>query len=337
MTREDLNDLEMLKNINIGILKKYRLLYELENLGKKDSEEYKNISEEIKHDIELEKGSISRLTITPEKCQSVVQYLRSTDEFKNGSFKNMRDFSIVIALADLTDEEVIFAYIYNIFIQKKIENPDYLLNVVGVPKEAIDESMAEEKRFIAYQINLAFLVCLDSLNLTLAIMERQKREYNNSYLKVELNKLAYNLAFMIPNLRNSLINQNFKFELNPFLVYQTASSIYNFPPNTEIRTKNAIVANCTNSLLSQIIAEPDDIYFTIPENIAILLSNQAEIRAFLVMADDQTRKLLVAKIKECINKLPNSNVGVVKSCLENILEKLEEDKSIPQIVSFGRI
>ena len=76
-----------------------------------------NISEEIKHDIELEKGSISRLTITPEKCQSVVQYLRSTDEFKNGSFKNMRDFSIVIALADLTDEEVIFAYI-----QKKIEN-----------------------------------------------------------------------------------------------------------------------------------------------------------------------------------------------------------------------
>ena len=77
--------------------------------------------------------------------------------------------------------------------------------------------MAEEKRFIAYQINLDFLVCLDSLNLTLAIMERQKREYNNSYLKFELNKLAYNLAFMIPNLRNSLINQNFKFELNPFL------------------------------------------------------------------------------------------------------------------------
>ena len=31
----------------------------------------------------------------------------------------MRDFSIVIALADLTDEEVIFAYIYNIFIQKE--------------------------------------------------------------------------------------------------------------------------------------------------------------------------------------------------------------------------
>ena len=55
------------------------------------------------------------------------------------------------------------------------------------------------------------------------------------------------------------------------------------------------------------------------------------------MADDQTRELLVAKIKKCINKLPNSNVAVVKSCLENILEKLEEDKSIPQIVSFGRI
>ena len=338
LSKTDYDDLEMLINIVLSIYHNFQRLCDLEIKGKKDTNEYQEYTEEIKRDIIFKDNFFERLSDTPEKCLAIIEYLKK-EKFKDSQFSKSPIYSFIIVISKVSENEVILSYLVNQFIKKVLDNRDF---IIKQEKEVIlpEELLKYQKDFYSFQNIYQFFLMTDMYNLILALNERRINTANNQIIKNYAIRMKYQLGFLVPDMMNTLINQNFNASLNPFLINNNANKIYPVPERVETLIKRNFLLKQAQKSFNILPWLGDDDLIN-PEIMSYALNVQDMLRSILILADKETEEKIVKIIATYLEFVEEEtkldNKKMFKKILEDIIVNIKDDKSIPQIISFRRI
>lgn len=338
LDKYDILDLQMFTNVNRGILKKYQLLADYEIKGEKNSDNYKEILAEIKHDIALESNCFNRLATDSDKCIALVEYLKRQDEFKNSPHVESNILSLNYTTNIELERDLLLAYLLNKFSLTISADTNFLATKISSPNTASD--LGQIQNMLDFQISFQNVLNDDLLVLFLTLTEKQKDQTTNDYLKAKFVKLKYGLGYSVPNIRDLLIKQSFNIDANPYLGHEALYKIYNIPKITEQTIKDQLLQIQFMNYMQKILLL-NDIELVNPDIMATALNLQAQIRAILIISGPDTNELFITIINQVLKELDNNYDStnpktIIKSILTEILMKISEDKSIPKIITLGR-
>lgn len=332
LTKSDCEDIEMLVNISFSLLSSINKLCQLEIDGNKDSKEFKNILESAKRELALEESIFERLVSNPNKCVDAINYLRSMSIFKD-SIYNSNPIGFLCNIIDSSDCDLVLEHLLNKFILNKLEN-----NALG------SEEMAEESEFLKqiskYTNYLTSFLGVDSSNLYLTLIE------NTTFIAIgdEKNKLIKskydNLFISCKSLEDFLAN-GCNNVLKPIMLHHNARIVCQISIEMESKIKRIILLNTLEEHFEKFKLFLK--YDTLNENsIHAVYLLELLIRATIILIEDEeSRQIIKEKImeysKKLENNLDNEKYLFIYNILNEILSSMEDDRSIPQYVSFGRM
>lgn len=340
LNKTDYDDINMLINIISSIYDNFQKLSKLEMQGEKNTEEYLACLSEIKRDLIYKDNCFDRISATPEKCLAIANYLKKESVLKDSHFAKTPSLVFVVSLRPFSKKDIILGCILNQLTKKVLENSKFMLSMEEKKLELPEELLEKSKNFFSFQTLFQSFLITDMYSLLLALNERRIYTANNEKIKESAIKTKYQLGFLIPDIMNSLINEKFDVELNPFLINFTASKIYPVPNEIEELIKRMFLLEQAKKCIN-ILACNLDYNLIDPENMAIALNVQDMLRSILIISDKTTADAIVNEIKSCLKAISDSNMqikwNITRKMFEDILSYLEEDKMIPKIVSFGRL
>ena len=94
-------------------------------------------------------------------------------------------------------------------------------------------------------------------------------------------------------------------------------------------------------LCGKLITYVNDLELMNPETLAHVLNAQDLLRSVLILADEETTQAIISTIEDILKSAKETNLSInirlICQILEEVIKRIPEDKTIPQIVSFGRI
>lgn len=332
LTKSDCEDIEMLINISFSLFNSINKLCQLEIDGDKDSEEFKDILHGAKGELALEEDIFDRIVIDPNKCVDIINLLKSNSKFKN-SICTSETLGFICNTTNIPNSDLILQHLLNKLILKALENNT--LNIEVMPKE----SEFLEKLF-QYNQYLKSALAVDISSLFLTLIENTKLIAIGNE-KDKLIKSEYHNAFVTCKLLENFLESNCKVSQKPILIHHNAIIFYPFSDEVETKLKKQILFNTLDAFFASFTAflKLD----TLNENsIHTIYLIQMLIRSTMILIEDEeTRQIATEKIKEFAKKLENNldneKYLFIYNILNEILNSMETDRSIPQYVSFGRM
>ena len=103
--------------------------------------------------------------------------------------------------------------------------------------------------------------------------------------------------------------------------------------------KNILLENAEKRMDE--ITNYNDLELMNPETLAHVLNAQDLLRSVLILADEETTQAITCTIEDILKSAKETNLSIniklICQILEEVIKRIPEDKTIPQIVSFGRI
>ena len=103
--------------------------------------------------------------------------------------------------------------------------------------------------------------------------------------------------------------------------------------------KNILLENAEKRMDE--ITNYNDLELMNPETLAHVLNAQDLLRSVLILADEETTQAIISTIEDILKSAKETNLSIniklICQILEEVIKRIPEDKTIPQIVSFGRI
>lgn len=171
----------------------------------------------------------------------------------------------------------------------------------------------------------------------LAIIAKKKNIILNQDVLDKFIKIKYSYGFILPVLEENLINNNFEVDTKPYIVHHTVASFYRLSEKNFASSKKEIV-------LSTIVGNIGFIKYLYDANLqnhemlALAINTEAIIRACLVIADVEIRDIILNVLNSLASSLSlQSSYQKITAILKNIPNKINDDLSLAQIVSIGRI
>ena len=339
LTKVTLEDLNMLINITRSMYRNLKELCNMEIARQKDSKEFFALIEEIKGDILIKNNCFDRITDTPEKCLEVVDYLKK-EVFKSSRFSNAPALAFIVAMDNLEEDDMVLGHILNQLSKKILDNTEYMASSQAKMFSLPQELTKTSEKFYAFQNTLQSYLMIDMYILLLSLNERRINTHPNQTIKASAIKTKYRLGLLVPGLLNELLNQKLAASLNPFLINATASKMYQVPEELESLTRETFLLNQAEKCFNMIRLYNDEELIN-PENMAYVLNIQDMYRAILILSDPEIEEKALEKIKKYLEFLSNitepHNKRMSQRIFTDIITMRTEDKTIPQIISFGRI
>lgn len=339
LTKTDYEDLNMLINITKSMYHNFQKLCDMEMAGQKDSKELLTLIEEIKRDVLIKNNCFDRITDTPEKCIEVDEYLKKV-MFRNSRYSGIPTTAFVLAINKVEDDDVILGHILNQISKKILDNTDYMVSIHAKMLSSGNNATEDMQNSYAFQYTLQSFLMMDMYNLVLSLNERRINAQDDEIMMESSIKTKYQLIFLILGLSTELLNHDLDIPLNPFLINNTANIMNKDSSEMASFIKSTFLVNQAARCFNEIISYSDEQLMDL-KAMAYILNVQDTFRAVLILSDNKTEEKIVAEIKKyltamkAINGYHNNIIG--QGVLKKILVMKEEDKTIPQIVSFGRI
>lgn len=333
LTKEELMEISHLIDVAESILKVYTNLFVLEIKGRYDTEEYKKEIFNLKSGINLFNSIFGNLSNDYEKNELIIKYLNSIMD--NETDENQSCFTITMQVG-LTLKDLVLHRIRNNFAFKNMNNRDSLVQKLASGYNILPEDFLELDSdgsvLKAYQMNLLSVpyFSLDICNLVITLLG-----YHNCtdyYMAVWI---KYYLSCLMPSIEKDLVDRNFAILEHPFLVADCLKGICGIGEEELIACRNDMCGSLFMSI-SKFILEYKEIDLNNQDIIDGININLAYLRAFLIMMSSEhvasMRKQLENYIKD--GDCMQDNPKLIKAVLD-VFNYLEEDRKIPQIVSFG--
>ena len=331
LTKVDYEDIEFLLRIGNMIQEDYHQLYQLENVGKKDSKEYQNAFSHLRSSIELEENTFSRLSGSYEKGIAITKILaeRSKCDFSKESLDFHMD----------KDKQIFFRYIVKFSLNSLQDKEGMKKKMFAhVEETPIDELGIEDKilQYSTLPVYFSMMLSNDVINLVMAINENRKRNIKSEEIKEEMSRIKYLFSFVFNEIEKEMLTNNFEINLSPYLISDSLQSVYNIPKELFRKMKSTL---CHQNALGQLeeMFHYSDYELIDPKNMCNLMISQSYIRAFLVMMEEEDKVQLKEEIDDILNYLSHIN-GIPFRIAQNMLEEtfslVEEDKKIPKIITI---
>lgn len=295
-----LEDIKMLENIIKSICVSYRKLYDYENKGLKNTDEYKKEIDNLKNSIGLEDQVLERID-SSEEFEKIINYLENKYGLKVG-----------INITTIGDEKE--------SINARIANSLFELQVKRATKTISKDNFS----------GMVYVSALyqDIVNLALAIF------YENKMLnESEKIKIKYKLSMGVRNIERGLINNNFEIISHPFI-----SSNLLLINDVEVSCAEFIKdSECGKILMvgiNDLVKEPDE--FNI-NKLGTLIFNSSLLRAAFVLVSDKIFEKTKVELNVLLDNLKEvPDYKIAYNILNQIINSRENDKNIPQYITFGR-
>ncbi len=319
ITKSDLQDLEMLKNIENEMYDCYMQLFQLDKDGKKDSLEYENILKRVKDIILLEDNIFSRLITSKEQIDAINEKIR--DDWEIGK-------SSILIDVIFDRNEMIKARIANKFsstiLNYFLQHPESRFGTYGDLQE-LTEYASRVNLFVT--TSNQYLI-IDTLNISLAIMsELEESDGNCKWAK-------YALPFQVNDIEKELIKNGFRVNSNPFLINGLVKRMFSDVEDIDA-IKESFLVNSSVCAIRSLIVNDDYSLLNSQEKIKCEW-NMCYLRGLLVLMDNEQEDIYMQMLKDLLNDLGDSGMHYrSRGAIENILANHQRDKEIPQIVGLN--
>ena len=336
LNKDDYENLKKLFLVTEKIKKAYDNLAILEINNKKDTKEFIKWTNYLNALLKLEEQIYIIIGKNPKKISDMLDYILGSEPY------NITDVLIFLNLD--SEEDILKTRISARF--------DYLLNTVSFSEEdeyfeneedieeyaeLLDEEIIEkmEEDFF-YQANVDLMMEQDVVN---TILKMIKNYFNNpefTNIKDTLIKFKYKISFAFKFIEKEFLTNNFT--INDMLFWQT--KMY-----TDIKSKNGNqdLKESKNSHAEDLLYEQYGymigMFYTDlndKQNYARAIMTEIFIRTGLILADKEVAGSFILMMESEIEYLENQNIhnNSVKDFIFNSFSHIEEDKCLPNILSF---
>ena len=330
-------DMTMLVNVTDAIYDTYLVLMNLEMYGNKNSLDYKNNLEILKHNITVFDNILNRISSNYEMGLKAYEYLISLERFKSSALVS-RDLKFSFITAFDKKDEMVLAYIKNRLYQKLLYNPDYALAMANIPEEMQDDVIQSEvKRTLGFMTDYQCSIINDIYILFLTILDELKSKTINKIVLDKFARIKYSYGFVLPAVEEYLIDRCFDVDTKPYIFHHTLASLYQLSEKDFLNSKREIILNIVVGNL-EFVKSLNDANFVDYQKLTLAIDIEAIVRACMVAADKETRNIILNLLNSLISSL-DMQVGfeTISSILKRIPSKMNDDLAKVQIVSVGRI
>lgn len=336
LKKYECEDVDMLINIVDGIYKETMSLRDLEKSNQSDSQDYKSVFEELKSSMVIRDNILARVATSGEKCHEIVEYLKSKKEYQDSIFSQIEIPVFFLEGNYLTEQDLVFAQIINYLSKIEIEDPKlsfkYVAERLNIPEQVIEKLMD----ITTHQLSLQLFLSSDIYNVYLALIERMLSNITSEGLRKEIIDRKYETVFLSPLENGGLMENGFVVNVNPYLLSDNIIKAYPKEVGLSNQIKEGyIIHNVKKKIV--LLSSFNDYTLTDSKVMSEALLTQILIRSYLVLASKQTLAKIIPIINIIIAELQASeSKSIVAQMLMDTLRQLSVDKTIPQIVSFGR-
>lgn len=295
-----LNDIEMFGNIINSINVSYRKLTELEFKSLKESKEYKEELENLKNSITIEENILERFKVSGD-LEEIICYIENKFETKAGININFSCKEGDIKKARMSND------LHQIRISQILNGEDF-------PSALYVTSIYN-----------------DIIKLALAIFDIN----NHISDKKEKTKIKYQMALSMRSIEKELIRDNFEINPHPYmengllLIDDSEKFLSEMIKTTE-------VSNFFPVLADKLVNLDNNVFYT-PDKYHEAIFNSCLMRASFVIVSKDYGNLVKQKFEFLLEML-KKNVGqkIAYDLLYEAINSYDNDKDIPQFLSFGR-
>lgn len=336
-TNGDFIQIENLIKVTSSIDSIYRKLYDLEINGRKYTEEYNKLIEELKISIEIEKKQYKDCNLNYWKCVAWNYY-----------FLNKK-----VPIDFTNNIENVMEQDYNYRIIRRILNT--LENIMNLDFKSIKRALPldiEKKlkqlgiynndKFLSKLVDssseVIYSLELDILNAYLNFLEEFKTKNEYEYLKKELINSKYNLSFIKKKIESDMISNNFEVSDTIYINSKFyADLVYlDFKSYNDLRNSYG-----EEKVINQIIKllEIGDMDYSDSNKICTSVLRQCLIRAILLTMENDMISKINSKYCKYIqdNKYmqKHSDDRISRQLIDNCFNNIEKDREKVNIISFS--
>ena len=318
------DDLEQIKNIErtcLWIESIYNKLFFLDRTGKKESEEYKKLLEELKNATEIEKMQYNMASFTPLKACLLLKEIG----FSSLKVKNLED---VISLNfHNKSKKRIYNRLYNIL----YTSPDAIINFIfNVDTSDLSN---EERKIISSSSQIVSSLEKDMLTGFLMLISESFNEEKNLNVRNSLIESMYYLSFVNQDVEKSMINSFFESQEYLYVSTKLNANLFQFDTDLyEDFLRNTIFSKIL-SLLSIL-----DGQYKSESVITTSVLNECLIRTCLILSEKNSNRY-IKEICDLLDNLERNNKLIYreKSCalIYSCFEKMVQDKNKVRYISLG--
>ena len=337
LTQEDYENLRKL----FFIVKKIKWAYDnlaiLEANKQKDTEEFTNWVGYLNKLLELEKQIYYIIGNDAKKINNMLDYILGSDAY------NITD--VLTYINEDEEEEMLKNRVAAYF--------DYLLLTMPFPDDEEEENEEDEieieeeseeinveaddlEREFFYQSSVDLMMEQDIIHTILEILKNCLTNPYYENIKNDLIKFKYKLSFSFAFVEKEFLENNFN--INDTLFWQT--KMYT---DTEGKNGNKTLNKCKSTYVDDLLREQCDDLLEMfynglrnKDGYAKLIIIEILVRTGLIFASQKIIDNFIVSIKSGIDYLEENNIHnkKVKNIIYNSFSHIEEDKTLPNILSF---
>ncbi len=227
-------NIEQLIKITSSVDNLYKRLAELEISGQKESEEYEKNMEYLRITLEVEEQCYQDLKAN-NNLFDIIKYILN-NKIPNPDIPDLEN----IVLGH-TDNRV------NVRILKKLQNMvqftrENLLSMFHINLQSdvgkrFKETVSLDKVIAGIQTGNS--IDIDCFNMFLSLVEESKIQENSETFKRKLSEVKYEVAFIVPDVEQNMINQNFVVKSSAALGSDVTAKIFGIS-NSEYQSKKLV-------------------------------------------------------------------------------------------------
>lgn len=331
-------DITMLINVTDAIYDNYIALVNLEISGNKKESEYRNLLKGLKHEISVFDNILNRISPNYQMGLQAYEYLISLDRFKKSPLaSNTLKLSFITKLDER--DEIVLTYIKNRLYQRLFRDSDYILATAkGIPEEMQDDAIiGDVKKILAFKSEYQYSIINDIYTLFLTIIASSKDKTSSKNILDKFTKIKYSYSLILPSIEEYLVNRNFDVAAKPFIFHHTVASLYQVSESAFATCKREIILNVVAGNL-EVVKYLNDRNFLDYQKLALVIDIEATIRSCLAVADKETRDIILNLLNSLISSLQSQyGYQTIAKILKKIPEKTNDDLSLMQVISIGRV
>jgi len=309
ITEEDYELIGAIMNISYSLLDNLYKLRNLELSNKKDTDEFKSLTESIKTTLDLEKSLYEKLGNNPDKINYIANnILDLKDAWSLGS-------ELKIVSHDNQYDLVKFRIVLKLLFINNRENKNESVVLNGLTSISIE-------------------VRKDIVNSILSILNEYLNDKRFNSIKKELLTLKYNLAFLFEWLEKYLVENNFKINDEVYWSSYLVAETYNLDYSVIERFQYDAIVEISKLTAENIMLGSAHILYK-SEYLKAVIS-QIYLRAMFLISDDDLRNAIKNKFMEFCNNINVYYIDKTRKFLLDTVSKYDEDKEKINILSLNQ-
>lgn len=337
MNEKDFKNIADILEVSKQINELYEKLYNLEINNMKDSSEYYNLLNYLKTTINIENKLYNNTCVGANKAKSWFDYILNNKVPEN-LLSNFE--SIILQKYDYNEYRRMLNFLdkkYETEEKTTIQNlPIELSKMFDKLKKEFDDRI--DISYVDLYSILYFELNKDIIKTYISILKIYINQEKNKNVKNKLIKSIYDIAFISKNLEQDIIEN--KFELfNPlYITSGFVSDINNISRHEYNIFKKNNIKDIANYQIAFLLNICDIDYNSINKYIESILRKALLRTCFTFLNENDLEDLNISfrdyiDSKNFLDKHPYDKIS--KSEIINCFKKINKDKEIPKILSFG--